>query len=94
MLPWQICSQRLKDTDALVPPITHSQPGVDSHSLVLRSEKPKERFMPHDPPLRWIAMGDSYTAGPGAGEAWDDSDPVQCYRTKKSYPAQLNDDCT
>lgn len=38
-------------------------------------------------------MGDSYTAGPGAGTAWDeDPDPNDCYRSTGSYVPQLNTD--
>ncbi|KAH0559576.1 hypothetical protein GP486_003914 [Trichoglossum hirsutum] len=37
----------------------------------------------------WAALGDSYSAGPGAGDVIDDGSP-KCYRCTQSYPSQLN----
>ncbi|KAM0425423.1 hypothetical protein ACHAPT_009480 [Fusarium lateritium] len=39
----------------------------------------------------WAAIGDSFSAGPGAGDRYHDSGG-DCYRTIGSYPAQLEDD--
>ena len=39
----------------------------------------------------WAALGDSYAAGPGAGDHYDSNDPNSCYRTKRSYPGQLHE---
>ena len=48
-------------------------------------------FTPHDPPFRWAAIGDSYTAGPGAGEP-DPGDSDGCVRSVGSYATQLQGD--
>lgn len=38
-------------------------------------------------------MGDSYTAGPGAGDRYDEQLPARnCYRNKGSWPVQIKDD--
>ena len=41
----------------------------------------------------WVALGDSFAAGPGAGSAWDEyPDTRDCHRNKGAYPPQLNKD--
>jgi hypothetical protein len=58
-----------------------------------RAAKLQDLYTPHNPPLNWVAMGDSYTAGAGAGNPYDDVPPVEnCYRTQMSYPAQMKGD--
>lgn len=39
----------------------------------------------------WAALGDSYAAGPGAGDHYDENDPDNCYRTMGSYPGELHE---
>lgn len=39
----------------------------------------------------WAAIGDSFSAGPGAGSAFGE-EPNECFRNDGSYPAQLNND--
>jgi lysophospholipase L1-like esterase len=39
----------------------------------------------------WAALGDSFAAGPGAGEAYDQVQD-QCFRNKGAYPPQLSGD--
>lgn len=51
----------------------------------------KDTFTPHDPPFRWAAIGDSYTAGPGAGDP-DPSNEGKCMRSTGSYAPQLQTD--
>ena len=51
----------------------------------------KDDFTPHDPPFNWYALGDSYTAGPGAG-ALDPSNSGKCSRSQGSYGRQLSQD--
>ena len=48
-------------------------------------------FTPHEPPFNWYALGDSYTAGPGAGDL-DPSDQGDCVRSVGSYGPQLQSD--
>ena len=68
-------------------------PLVDAGRLMSRVAKPPDLYTPHDPPLNWVAMGDSYTAGPGTGEPYNAGpDALQCYRTKMSYPGQMEAD--
>lgn len=44
-------------------------------------------FTPHEPPVNWCALGDSYTAGPGTGTDYDtDKD---CARNVGSYAIQM-----
>lgn len=50
-----------------------------------------DRFTPHDPPFTWYALGDSYTAGPGAGDL-DGSNQGDCVRSVGSYAVQLQQD--
>lgn len=40
-------------------------------------------FTPHEPPINWYALGDSYTAGPGTGENYDED--KGCARNVGSY---------
>ena len=48
-------------------------------------------YTPHGGDIVWVGAGDSYTAGPGAGDAFDElPDPNDCYRTTGSYVVQLN----
>ncbi|KAK3174696.1 hypothetical protein OEA41_001942 [Lepraria neglecta] len=51
----------------------------------------KDEYTPHDPPFNWYAMGDSYTAGPGAGDLHE-SNKGDCVRSVGSYGPQLQDD--
>jgi len=51
----------------------------------------EDKFTPYDPPFRWSALGDSYTAGPGAGQ-FDPSDDGKCARSNGSYAPQLQKD--
>ena len=50
-----------------------------------------DNFTPHDPPFVWYALGDSYTAGPGAGNL-DPSNSGDCVRSLGSYAPQLSSD--
>lgn len=55
------------------------------------STRPKaDRFTPHQAPINWYAIGDSYTAGPGAGEDYDSD--KKCKRNRGSYAVQLESD--
>lgn len=46
-----------------------------------------------DPFYPWAGLGDSFAAGPGAGEPYEDlSGTKGCYRSKGAYPAQLRTD--
>jgi hypothetical protein len=56
-----------------------------------RADKPKEGFADHGPPIRWTALGDSYTAGPGAGNKRPDR-IKGCKQTDGSYAYQLSRD--
>ncbi|KAJ4348760.1 uncharacterized protein N0V89_010138 [Didymosphaeria variabile] len=60
-----------------------------SSTKLIRASKPKDEYTPHAPPVRWVALGDSYTAGPGAGNSFDGSG---CLRTEGSYAAKLEAD--
>ena len=50
-----------------------------------------DTYTPHGPPFNWYAMGDSYTAGPGAGSLHE-SNKGDCMRSVGSYGPQLQDD--
>ncbi|KAL8858819.1 MAG: hypothetical protein Q9178_004736 [Gyalolechia marmorata] len=50
----------------------------------------EDRFTPHDPPINWYALGDSYTAGPGTGEDYDED--KACARNVGSYAVQLKNE--
>lgn len=50
-----------------------------------------DRFTPHQPPFTWYALGDSYTAAPGAGDL-DPSNEDDCIRSVGSYALQLSQD--
>lgn len=41
-------------------------------------------------PAKWVALGDSFAAGPGAGELLQDE--PQCIRGSMAYPFQMQDD--
>ncbi|KAK2760199.1 hypothetical protein FQN54_002266 [Arachnomyces sp. PD_36] len=58
----------------------------------LLQPKEDDPFTPHEPPFIWYAMGDSYTAGPGAGELWDPGADKKCVRSAGSYAPQLESD--
>ncbi|KAF1981021.1 SGNH hydrolase [Aulographum hederae CBS 113979] len=45
------------------------------------SNNPKRR------PREWVALGDSFAAGPGAGDAWGDR--PECVRGERTYPLQM-----
>lgn len=45
-----------------------------------------DRFTPHQPPIIWYALGDSYTAGPGTGDDYDAN--IDCARNNGSYAVQ------
>ncbi|TPX09106.1 uncharacterized protein E0L32_001631 [Thyridium curvatum] len=45
-----------------------------------------------DPVYPWVAIGDSFSAGPGAGKPFGDEISGDCFRNDGSYPAQLNKD--
>ena len=47
-----------------------------------------DRFTTHEPPINWYALGDSYTAGPGSGDDYDDD--KKCTRNNGSYAIQMN----
>jgi len=67
-------------------PFTHPTVGLVERAV-------HDGFTPHPPPLDWVALGDSYTAGPGAGDPYDEHlDPEYCYRSKGAYPVQLIED--
>ena len=57
--------------------------------LIERAEP--DPFTPHDGPFVWYALGDSYTAGPGAGDL-DPSNDRDCFRSEGSYAPQLQAD--
>lgn len=44
-------------------------------------------FTPHEPPVNWVALGDSYTAGPGTGTDYDTDE--KCARNVGSYAVQM-----
>jgi hypothetical protein len=68
-------------------------PLVDARRFMSRVAKPPDLYTPHDPPLNWVAMGDSYTAGPGVGGRYETVQDIEnCYRSKMSYPAQMEAD--
>lgn len=53
----------------------------------------------NNPPLpgidrisQWLALGDSFSAGPGAGDPYDATDPNDCRRNKGAYGPQMEDD--
>ena len=84
--------------------VTHVSSGNSAYLLSeattieprLYSRNPSKRaiednFTPHDPPFRWSALGDSYTAGPGAGTL-DPSNGGECSRSNGSYGPQLSKD--
>ena len=49
-----------------------------------------DRFTPHQPPVIWYALGDSYTAGPGTGDDYDAN--LDCARNNGSYAVQTETD--
>ena len=51
----------------------------------------KDNYTPHPPPFKWYALGDSYTAGPGAG-GLDPSNKGKCARSQGAYEPQLHSD--
>ena len=51
----------------------------------------RDTYTLHGPPFRWAAIGDSYTAGPGAGDPFPDI-PHECGVTLGAYPHQLDED--
>lgn len=56
---------------------------VKTHPLAIRD----------DDAYPWIALGDSFSTGPGAGPPYDDEIPDEgCYRNKGAYAPQLADD--
>ena len=60
--------------------------------LVKRDQTPvNDDFTKHDPPLLWTALGDSYTAAPGAGDDYED-DNNPCWRKTGSYAVQIDND--
>ncbi|KAF2871847.1 hypothetical protein BDV95DRAFT_606418 [Massariosphaeria phaeospora] len=51
----------------------------------------------NNPPDRvkdWVALGDSFAAGPGAGEEYDHGGSGHCMRRKEAYAPQLQNDDT
>lgn len=58
-------------------------------SLVKRADP--DNFTPHGGDFVWYALGDSYTAGPGAGDL-DPSNSGECFRSTGSYGPQLSKD--
>ncbi|KAF2427782.1 SGNH hydrolase [Tothia fuscella] len=73
------------------PTVTDSRLSLNTSTVVSRLAKPPDKYTPHDPPLRWQALGDSYTAGPCAGDSWD-LPARNCYRNKGAWPVQIRDD--
>lgn len=70
--------------------------------VILVTGSPDINTPPHDPPSsdlpitdltfvrKWAAIGDSYTAGIGAGDVWSDKkEDTKCSRYDKSYVALL-----
>lgn len=57
--------------------------------LVARADP--DPFTPHEGPFVWYALGDSYTAGPGAGDEHP-SNEGECFRSTGSYAPQLQAD--
>ena len=47
------------------------------------------QISPKAAPYKWVALGDSYSAGPGAGSDYDESGGGSCMRTRGGYPARL-----
>lgn len=68
----------------------HSQIPI-SLNLKASSHHLEDLYTPHEPPFKWAALGDSYTAGPGAGDSFTDL-PNECGVTKGNYPYQLSHD--
>jgi hypothetical protein len=65
---------------------------INDTRLLPRASQP-DTYTPHNPPLLLVAMGDSFTAGPGAGGPFDPDHPDDgCYRSAMSYPAQMIND--
>ena len=74
---------------------------IDPLSLTKRPDTPPS-INSNKPPLRisnWIAIGDSFSAGPGAGEEYDDGKDGRpsggsghCMRRKYAYPPLLQGD--
>ena len=50
----------------------------------------QDNYTPHAPPINWIGLGDSYTASPGTGKAYDTD--KGCLRNGGSYVVQLDKD--
>ncbi|KAL2040113.1 hypothetical protein N7G274_007016 [Stereocaulon virgatum] len=57
----------------------------------LVSQRIRDEYAPHDPLFHWYALGDSYTAGPGAGKLHE-SNEGECVRSKGAYGPQLHND--
>ncbi|KAG8531788.1 uncharacterized protein KY384_003424 [Bacidia gigantensis] len=67
---------------------------IKNHPLprdLIRRAKIDDQFTPHGGTFNWYAMGDSYTAGPGAG-GLHPSNKGKCVRSLGSYGPQLQDD--
>jgi hypothetical protein len=81
------------DGRAVEPPDILITTETTKNLILPRANKPKDEFTRHDPPVRWLALGDEHTAGPGAGTPYPEevSDANRlCSRTEASYPAQLH----
>lgn len=76
------------DVVALPPPSANHLEQLHVHKSPFSPVE--DRFTPHDPPLNWYALGDSYTAGPGTGEDYDED--KACARNVGSYAVQLENE--
>ncbi|MCJ1278153.1 hypothetical protein MMC21_005968 [Puttea exsequens] len=71
----------------------YRDPNEDIFHAKLSKRTVPGRYTPHPGPLEWFGMGDSYTAAPGAGDAYDEyPDPFDCYSSRGSYVPQLGFD--
>ncbi|KAL9028865.1 MAG: hypothetical protein Q9196_002819 [Gyalolechia fulgens] len=77
-----------QDVVALPPPPASLLEQVDAYNSPFSPVE--DLFTPHDPPINWYALGDSYTAGPGTGEDYDDD--KACARNVGSYAVQLENE--
>lgn len=78
----------LLDTACLAMLIPANLPGHEAASSYLQVGSLSRRA---DDEYPWVAIGDSYSAGPGAGTAFGD-EPNECFRNVGAYPPQLNRD--
>lgn len=69
--------------DALIKKIATSTPTGDDTFEAMTNN-------PERNPAEWVALGDSFAAGPGAGDAWGNQ--PQCVRGSNAYPLAMQAD--